>query len=71
MNSNDETETGLGVDDAPDAICGHEACACVADDSGFCSDHCRERAIGDEDDDECSCGHSECVSEEVTPEIEI
>jgi hypothetical protein len=47
---------------ADDNKCKHEACACMAinEDSGYCSDHCKDAADQDLVEIACDCGHPGC-----------
>lgn len=47
---------------ADDNKCKHEACSCMApgDDSGYCSDHCKDAEDQDLVEIACDCGHPGC-----------
>jgi hypothetical protein len=40
--------------------CGHRSCSCDPEGKEYCSTHCTEAALFEEEQTRCECGHSVC-----------
>lgn len=56
-----EDPSDVEVEESTDIGCGHEACLCAADDSGYCSDYCAKQEGDAAHDEGCGCGHDDCM----------